>query len=477
MVNYVTEELNRIYRLFKKHNPNFEGKVSLYGHSLGSLLAFDILCHQPKRRDKVQVTGLEQQPGKKKPAEVDLSDLMHGASSAEERRGKRFLDRPDIKYQVLEFEVDRLFVVGSPVGLFMLLKGDKMRARLLEMAKEEGEMVVDEDGLLRPEVNAIYNIFHPHDPVAYRIEPIIKKEHAELKPVQIPYTKGGLKGTVLGITDLGNDLVDRSRWVFESVWARTADVVSSAGKVASIVSAFRAPVATAAAGAENKPATDSEAPPVTTEDSIPGTSQKLSNDKELTRLNPRGRIDYALQEGVLENPYLSALGVHMAYWPDQDCAMFILSELYRQSKEEASEDAQTPGSGTASGKGGSLDMPGGKGKAEEKAGGNLARTPSLNKPALPPRTKPAASPADATPLSSTPPRSGFASLLSGLGLGTATTAPTPEIVPAGAVAIPKTKTVPGETELQDLGSLARSPGDLSKSTSEIMSELDHLSYL
>jgi hypothetical protein len=36
----VLEECNRIYRLFKQRNPNFNGKVSLMGHSLGSAIMF-----------------------------------------------------------------------------------------------------------------------------------------------------------------------------------------------------------------------------------------------------------------------------------------------------------------------------------------------------------------------------------------------------------------------------------------------------
>lgn len=42
----VVNELNRVYRLYKERNPNFKGKVSLVGHSLGSAIMFDILCVQ-----------------------------------------------------------------------------------------------------------------------------------------------------------------------------------------------------------------------------------------------------------------------------------------------------------------------------------------------------------------------------------------------------------------------------------------------
>jgi hypothetical protein len=42
----VVNEMNRVYRLYKERNPNFKGKVSLVGHSLGSAIMFDILCIQ-----------------------------------------------------------------------------------------------------------------------------------------------------------------------------------------------------------------------------------------------------------------------------------------------------------------------------------------------------------------------------------------------------------------------------------------------
>jgi len=58
MITILTSELNRLYNLFMKHHPDFKGKVSLFGHSLGSQLCFDILCHQiPKmlNKDKIDV--------------------------------------------------------------------------------------------------------------------------------------------------------------------------------------------------------------------------------------------------------------------------------------------------------------------------------------------------------------------------------------------------------------------------------------
>jgi hypothetical protein len=41
----VGKELNRLFNLFRERNPAFEGGVSLGGHSLGSLILFDLLYH------------------------------------------------------------------------------------------------------------------------------------------------------------------------------------------------------------------------------------------------------------------------------------------------------------------------------------------------------------------------------------------------------------------------------------------------
>ena len=39
--------MNRLYNTFRQRNPSFTGEISLGGHSLGSLILFDLLVHQP----------------------------------------------------------------------------------------------------------------------------------------------------------------------------------------------------------------------------------------------------------------------------------------------------------------------------------------------------------------------------------------------------------------------------------------------
>ena len=47
IVNTACAEINRLYHLFLSRNPTFRGHLSVGGHSLGSAVLFDLLCHQP----------------------------------------------------------------------------------------------------------------------------------------------------------------------------------------------------------------------------------------------------------------------------------------------------------------------------------------------------------------------------------------------------------------------------------------------
>lgn len=69
----VGTEMNRLYELFRQRNPTFGGSVSVSGHSLGSLIMFDLLCHQhPDPEPKTEV-GTE--PGSSKSGGKYFSNL------------------------------------------------------------------------------------------------------------------------------------------------------------------------------------------------------------------------------------------------------------------------------------------------------------------------------------------------------------------------------------------------------------------
>jgi hypothetical protein len=91
MVEAVVKEANRIYRLWCHNNPEFrdKGNVHLIAHSLGSIMAMDILSQQPT-----------------KPPDIDFMQT-------------------EVSKNVFEFDTKNVFFCGSPAGFFLLLNKGK----------------------------------------------------------------------------------------------------------------------------------------------------------------------------------------------------------------------------------------------------------------------------------------------------------------------------------------------------------------
>lgn len=98
----VFKEANRIYNLFVERNPGFKGKVHIMGHSLGSAIMFDILCRQQELKKQVEQS--------KNPLRIWPSESRKSAAK----------DPRDLTF---DFEVDDFYCLGSPIGLFQMLKG------------------------------------------------------------------------------------------------------------------------------------------------------------------------------------------------------------------------------------------------------------------------------------------------------------------------------------------------------------------
>lgn len=183
--NIVKQECNRILALYKKRHPSFKGSVVLCGHSLGSAILFDILCQQPAEGS---VTKRKRQSA-------------HGHDAA---GGQNTLD----------FECEEFFCLGSPLALFQMLKGKKLAGQSMVRAgarnrnsdlnagmghgdlgslnspTRDGMNLTDNSAILAtPRCRDLYNIFHPSDPVSYRIEPLISPAMATLKPQPLPSVK------------------------------------------------------------------------------------------------------------------------------------------------------------------------------------------------------------------------------------------------------------------------------------------------
>ncbi|RIA89678.1 DDHD domain-containing protein [Glomus cerebriforme] len=343
MINTVTKEMNRVYNLFIERNPKFVeigGKVSVYGHSLGSVLAFDILCHQPP--------VIPSTP----------SGIFEGKGA-------------DMHIVKLDFEVRNFFAAGSPIGLFLLLKGLKIASRedrpkinfnqnfsqtLASAAMELGvNMGLPLNNsiipLCYPAVKNIYNIFHNADPIAYRLEPLIARHYgSSLKPALIPYHKGGLKGMHLGIQEFGNEIASKATNIFSTVKTSLMfskglgfqSIIPQSNTITNNSSLKRSTsVPNNSASGENSENNDDVA--TTNFASAPNLLEKSnkSNENEenkdqhgaarIKSLNSSGRVDWVLQEGLLDVSYINAITVHLSYWSDCDAVNFVIKEIYRDN--------------------------------------------------------------------------------------------------------------------------------------------------
>ncbi|KAG7395712.1 hypothetical protein PHYBOEH_003317 [Phytophthora boehmeriae] len=61
IVDSVTQQLNDKYRVFMDEHPGWDGKVSIFAHSLGSMISYDILTHKPGEiaSNGVRFSGLD----------------------------------------------------------------------------------------------------------------------------------------------------------------------------------------------------------------------------------------------------------------------------------------------------------------------------------------------------------------------------------------------------------------------------------
>ncbi|XP_054289278.1 protein retinal degeneration B isoform X3 [Macrosteles quadrilineatus] len=140
----------------------FNGQVNLIGDSMGSILAYDALC-----RSNSDATPSRQEIDNILDAEFTESHLTaplprRRSSSTSEQSSQKF-----------DFEVNELFMFGSPLSLVLAY-------RKIASVDEKTNPIP------RPAVQQVYNLFHPTDPVAVRLEPLISARFSILPPVNIP---------------------------------------------------------------------------------------------------------------------------------------------------------------------------------------------------------------------------------------------------------------------------------------------------
>uniref|UniRef100_A0A3Q2UMU9 DDHD domain containing 1 n=1 Tax=Fundulus heteroclitus TaxID=8078 RepID=A0A3Q2UMU9_FUNHE len=329
----LTEELNRLYSLFCSRNPDFEergGKVSIVSHSLGCVITYDIMTGwDPVRFCLQEHCAVEE--------EQDFRWMSY-----EERKLLEELrltkNRWDVHY------VENFFCMGSPLAVFLALRGIRPGT--------SGH----QDHILPTSIcSRLFNVFHPTDPVAYRLEPLILKHYSNVAPVQIhwcsatnpsPYDE--IRPNFINpVKDPASDTESIPSPSTSPVLARKhyGESFTSLGK-ASILGA--ASIGKGLGGILFSRFSRSNSQPSVSLVVEGGTNAEEEEEKRtesqssyglstITRptsptadalLELERRMDFELREGLVESRYWSAVTSHTGYWCSHDIALFLLTFIY-----------------------------------------------------------------------------------------------------------------------------------------------------
>uniref|UniRef100_A0A673YZK4 Phosphatidylinositol transfer protein membrane associated 2 n=1 Tax=Salmo trutta TaxID=8032 RepID=A0A673YZK4_SALTR len=192
----VIQRANQVYGDFLRslEGTSFSGQVCVIGDCVGGILGFDALCSS-------NVTVSESQNSSRRgstvSAQVPSSSPLHCTRipsfiCAVSRTATNYLlhssvlrtdpgSRRSSSSTMLEgggalgrldFEVADFFLFGSPLGLVLALR--KTVVPSIDVSA------------LRPACQQVYNLFHPADPSASRLEPLLEKRFHQLPPFCIP---------------------------------------------------------------------------------------------------------------------------------------------------------------------------------------------------------------------------------------------------------------------------------------------------
>ncbi|XP_076978726.1 phospholipase DDHD1 isoform X2 [Tamandua tetradactyla] len=365
LVKGLQQELNRLYSLFCSRNPDFEekgGKVSIVSHSLGCVITYDIMTGwNPVRLYEQLLQKEEELPDERwmtyeerrlldelyitKQRLREIEERLHGLKASSVTQTP-----------ALKFKVENFFCMGSPLAVFLALRGIR-----------PGNTGSQDHILPREICNRLLNIFHPTDPVAYRLEPLILKHYSNISPVQIHWynTSNPLPYEHMKPSFLNPAKEPTSASENEGVPTipspMTSPVLSRRHYGESITNIGKASILGAASigkglggmlfsrfgrsspshpSETSKDSIEDEKKPVASPPTTTVATQTLPHSSSGfldSALELDHRIDFELREGLVESRYWSAVTSHTAYWSSLDVALFLLTFMH---KHEHSNDTK-----------------------------------------------------------------------------------------------------------------------------------------
>ncbi|KAG7374655.1 DDHD domain containing protein [Nitzschia inconspicua] len=321
----VTDQIIALYGVFNKIYPDFAlngGKSSIIGHSLGSVICWDLLSLKRDATHNDRVHGVHittshnadnsaaisyQQFAGSGPAvkmEMDESENIASNSTGDGGNGTwgPALPKPLEKY--LPFDPDFTMFLGSPVGLFLTLRGAHAIFDELRQAHPDRPLAVP----FNLPTRAMYNIYSPSDPVAYRIEPLLLAQDTKDLPEPQYLTRPGEDVRLhVKAMQLGN-VISQSLSMKKQKSSLSVLMSTFSEHASSVLSHIDE------ANAKN----DSQL--------VKNAAATAANDGTLRfpLAGRSGRLDYQLQPRVIDNEYISAVTAHSGYFLNSDVTDFIM---------------------------------------------------------------------------------------------------------------------------------------------------------
>ncbi|KAK4872443.1 hypothetical protein RN001_014472 [Aquatica leii] len=164
---------NVVYQEFlrSEEGMGFTGQVCLIADSVGSILAYDALSRptrcQSRHSSENSILDTEFVVVKD---EVQVNETGHLTAPLPRRRSSSTSEQGN--YPKLEFEVSDFFMFGSPLALVLAF-------RKISCVDEK------HSNIGRPNCLQVYNLFHPTDPVAARLEPLLSARFSIMPPINV----------------------------------------------------------------------------------------------------------------------------------------------------------------------------------------------------------------------------------------------------------------------------------------------------
>lgn len=299
----------------------FHGSISIVGHSLGSVITWDILNQQSAGLSTVATGSWLHNVPSSEPSMGIGSGRYSSSQHSDEHSNTPELTTQStspsegrlVSYPQLDFCVDNFFLLGSPVPVFLMIRNQRQP--------------LSEDFFLRG-CRRVFNIFHPYDPVAYRMEPCISPHNSEFEPTIVKHWNGGF----------------RVQYRTRRLWRKLMETTAMTQR--NVVDAFEQSMAgmgllDATVEAEDDEIDDDQLGDSDVTSAV--SEQRLSQGGIVTgQLNQGRRIDYMLQEKEIEsaNEYVAALAAHSSYWMEKDLSLFIARQIYLSTLERSAAECQ-----------------------------------------------------------------------------------------------------------------------------------------